>query len=189
VADLLAFLLPGREPITEHLQAHLPLLLLLPDPLVKGGVLAQPEAVQKRPAHQGEGVLDACNQGGALLLSGWRGESLGLVPGALHHVQVQFAGSLRVQAEQLTLTYQMAVLGRRSGRRGEQVAQQGKGVAQGLTSNLGLTVRPQQGGQFAAGMHAPLNGQVEQQSLRLAQRKGEAAFIMKHFGRAKHGQT
>ena len=52
------FLLPGGEPIEEHLQAHLPLLLLLLDPLVKGSVLAQPEAVQERPAHQGEGVLE-----------------------------------------------------------------------------------------------------------------------------------
>jgi hypothetical protein len=182
-----AFLLPGGEPIAEQQQAHLPLLLLLLDPLVKRSVLAQPEAVQERPTHQGERVLHLGDQGGALILSGWCGEPLGLVPGALHHVQVQVAGSPRVQAEQLTLTEQMAVLGWRSGRHGEQVTQQGKGVAQGLTSDLGLTVRPQERGQFAARLHAPLDRQVEQQGLRLAQGKGEAASIMYHFRRSQHG--
>jgi len=53
----------------------------------------------------------------------------------------------------------------------------------------GLTVRPEQGGQFAAGMHAAFDRQVEQQGLRLAQGKREAAAVMKHFGRPEHGQT
>ena len=82
------FLLPGGEPIEEHRQAHLPLLPLLRDPLVERSALAQPEAIQERPAHQGEGVLDLCDQGGALLLGEWRGEPLDLVLGALPHVQV-----------------------------------------------------------------------------------------------------
>ena len=65
---LSAFLLPGGEPIEEHLQAHLPLLLPLLDPLVKASFLAQPEAVEERAAHQVEGLLDLGDQGSALRL-------------------------------------------------------------------------------------------------------------------------
>jgi hypothetical protein len=36
-------------------------------------------------------------------------------------------------------------------------------------------------------MQAPFDRQVEQQGLRLAQGKREAAAIMKHFGRAEYG--
>jgi len=38
-------------------------------------------------------------------------------------------------------------------------------------------------------MHASFDRQVEQQGLRLAQGKGEAAAVMKYFGCAEHGQT
>src|SRR5438876_11498434 len=58
---------------------------------------------------------------------------------------------------------------------GEQAAQQRDGVAQGLTRISRLAVGPQQSSELAAGMHAPFDRQVEQQSLRLAQGKGEAA--------------
>ena len=54
---------------------------------------------------------------------------------------------------------------------------------------MGLTVRPQQGGQFATRMHAAFDCQVEQQGQRLAQGKGEATAVMKHFWWAEHGQT
>ncbi len=81
------FLLKGGEPIEDLEQAHLPLVLLLLDPYVKAGLLAQPEAVEEGAAHQGESVLEQSNQSG-LLLSLDRGESHGLV-GLLHHVQVQ----------------------------------------------------------------------------------------------------
>ena len=69
------------------------------------------------------------------------------------------------------LTEQMAVLGRRGVGVSEQAAQQGKGVAQRLASDIGLTVGPQERSQFAAGMHAPFDRQVEQQGLAL--RKGK----------------
>ncbi len=72
---------------------------------------------------------------------------------------------------------------------GEQTAQQHQGVAQGGAGIVGLTVGPQEGRQFAAGVHAPFDCQVEQQGLGLAQGKGEAAFVMHHFGRAEYGQT
>ena len=65
---LSAFLLPGGEPIEEHLQAHLPLLLPLLDPLVKASFLAQPEAVEERAAYQVEGLLDLGDQGSTLRL-------------------------------------------------------------------------------------------------------------------------
>ncbi len=91
------------------MQAHLPLLLLLQDPLVKGGVLPQPEAFEEGPAHQREGVLELGDQGSALLLKWDRGEPLGLLPGLLHHVEVQFQGALWVQAELITPNEQMAV--------------------------------------------------------------------------------
>src|SRR5947199_68088 len=91
--------LPGGEPITEELQAHLPLLLLLLDPLVKRSFLAQPEALEEGAARQGEGLLDLGDQGGALLLRRERGEPPGLLVGLLHHIQVQFEGGTRVQAE------------------------------------------------------------------------------------------
>ncbi len=57
-------------------------------------------------------MLDVGDQSCALLLRGERGERLSLFPGLLHHVEIQFQGSLRVQAEQVTLTAQMAVRGR-----------------------------------------------------------------------------
>gem|GEM_PF-3859413 len=104
-------LLPGGEPIAEQLQAHLPLALLQPHPLVKGSFLAQPEAVEERTARQGKRVLDLGDQGGALWLSGDCGEPLDLCVGLLHHPHVQLQRGLRVQTEQLMLTEQMGVLG------------------------------------------------------------------------------
>ena len=86
--QLPAFLLPGREPIQEEVQAHLPLLLRLKHPLVKGGLLPQPEAVEERAAHQGERLLKLRGQGGALRLGGERGVPLGLGVGLLHHAEV-----------------------------------------------------------------------------------------------------
>src|SRR5207244_9256112 len=68
--QLPASLLPGGEPLKEKMQAHLPLLLLLLDPLVKAGFLAQPEAVKEGTAHQREGLLHLGDQGGPLLLRG-----------------------------------------------------------------------------------------------------------------------
>jgi hypothetical protein len=112
---------------------------------------------------------------------------LGLPVGVLHDVQVQLEGSLRVQAEQMLFSKQMAVRRSRRIEIGEQVAQQGQGVAQGLARIVGLTVGPQQGRQFAAGVHAPFDRQVEQQSLCLAQGKHEATAVMHLFGRAEHG--
>jgi hypothetical protein len=114
---------------------------------------------------------------------------LGLVIGLLHHLQVQRQRGLRIQAQQLLFTEQMAVRRSRRIEIGEQAAQQRQGVAQGLASIMGLTVGPQQSRQFAAGMQAAFNCHVEQQGLRLAQGKGEAAAVMIHFGRAEHGQT
>ncbi len=73
-------------------------------PRVKGGFLAQPEAVQERTAHQGEGVLDLGDQGRALRLSGDRGECLGCFPRLLHHIEIQLQPDLQAQAEQLMLT-------------------------------------------------------------------------------------
>ena len=185
--QLEAFLLPGGEPLQEELHAHLPLLLLLLMPLVKGCFLAQPEAVEEGTTHQGEGVLHRGDQGGALLLRGDRSEPLGRFPGALHHVEVPFQRRLRVQAQQLLLLEQMAVPGRRGV--GQQAAQQGQGVAQGIARSGGFTVGPQQGGQFTAGVHASFDRQVEQQGFGLAQGKAQAALVMKHFGRAEHGQA
>jgi hypothetical protein len=79
------------------------------------------------------------------------------------------------------------------GRRGlwiaEQVTQQRNGVTQGGASFVRLTVGPQERVQLAPVMHAPLDRQVEQQGLRFAQGKGEAAAVMKDFGRAEYVQT
>ncbi len=187
--QLEACLLPGREPLAEQLQAHLALLLLLEHPLVKGGLLPQPEAVQKRAAHQGERLLALGGQGGALRLGGQRGVPLGRSVGLLHHVEVQLAGGVPVQADQVTLMAQMAVRGRGGVGVVEQAAQQHKGVAQGGARRGGRTIGPEEGRQFAARVHAPFDCQVEQQGLGLAQGKGEAAFVMHHFGRAEYGQT
>jgi hypothetical protein len=52
---------------------------------------------------------------------------------------------------------------------------------------MGLTVGPQEGSQFAAGMQAPFDREVEQQSQCLAQGKREATFVMNHFWSAEHG--
>jgi hypothetical protein len=90
------FLVPAREAIQQELQAQLPLLLLLQNPLVKRGILAQPEAVEEGTTHQGEGVVPLGEQGRALRLSGKRGEQSGLFVGLLHHVQVQLERRLRV---------------------------------------------------------------------------------------------
>ncbi len=191
-ARLLQFptgLLPGGEPLAEQGHAHLPLLLLLEHPLVEGELLSQPEAVQEGAAQQGERLLALGGQSGALRLGRERGEPLGLVVGLLHHVEIQLEGSLRVQAEQVTLMAQMAVRGSRGLGVVEQAAQQQKGVAQGGARSGGLTIGPEEGRQFAAGVHAPFDCQVEQQGLCLAQGKGEAAAVMKRFRRAEHGQT
>jgi len=185
---LAAFLLPGREPIEEQLQAHLPLLPLLLDPLVKASFLAQPEAVKEGAAHQVEGLLDLGNQGGALRLRRGRGEPLGRCISLLHHLQVQRERRLRVQAEEILFGEQMAGRSRGVGI-GQQAAQQRDGIAQGLARLSWLAVGPQQSSELAARMHAPFDGQVEQQGLRLAQGKGEAAPFMKDFGRAEHVQT
>ncbi len=101
--------------------------------------------VRERAAHQGESLLALGDQGGALRLGGERGVPLGLVIGLLHHLQVQLARGVLVQAEQVTLTVQMAVRGRGGVGVGEQRAQQGKGVAQGRAPILRRTVGPQQG--------------------------------------------
>ena len=135
-------LLPGGEPIEEELQAHLPVVVVLLDPLVKAGFLAQPEAVKEGTAHQGEGVLHLSDQRGALLLRGNRGVPLGLLVGLLHHLQVQRERGLRVQAEQILFSEQMAV---RSRGVGEQAAQQRDGVAQGLARISGIAVGPEEG--------------------------------------------
>jgi uncharacterized protein (AIM24 family) len=100
--------LPGGEPLKEHLQADLPLLLLLLVPCVKRSFLAQPEAVKEGTAQQREGMLQGADQGGALRLSGDGGDLLNLQVGLLHDVQVQPERDLRVQAQQLLLTEQMA---------------------------------------------------------------------------------
>ena len=75
--QLSADLLPGREPIEEQLQAHLPVLLLLLVPHIKASFLAQPEAVEEGTTHQGEGLLELGDQGDALLLRRGHGEALG----------------------------------------------------------------------------------------------------------------
>jgi hypothetical protein len=185
--QLPASFLPGGEPIEEPLHAHLPLLLLLLMPRVKGGVLAQPEAVEEGTAYPGQGLLHLGDQGGALRFRGERGEALGRAVGLLHQRQVQLQRRLRVQTDQLPLTEQMGVLGRSGVGVGEQAAQQPNGIAQGPARIGGLTVRPEEGGQFAAGMHAAFDRQVEQQRLCLAQGKAEAAAVMKDFRRAEYG--
>ncbi|OLD84402.1 MAG: hypothetical protein AUF64_01825 [Chloroflexi bacterium 13_1_20CM_54_36] len=111
------------------------------------------------------------------------------MPGLLHHIEIQLQRGMRIQAKQLMFTEQMTVRRSRRIKIGEQAAQQRQGVAQGRARTLGLTVGPQQGGQFAAGMHAALDRQVEQQGLRLAQGKGEAMVMMKHFWGAEHAHT
>jgi hypothetical protein len=169
------------------MHAHLPLLLLLLMPLVKAGFLAQPEALEEGATHQREGVLNHGDQGGALLLRGGRSEPLGRFPGALHHVEVPFQRRLRVQAQQLRLQEQVAVSGRRGV--GQQAAQEGQGVAQGIARSGGLAVGPEQGGQLTAGVHASFDRQVEQQGFGLAQGKAQAALVMEHFWRAEHGQA
>ena len=113
---------------------------MLLDPLVKRSFLAQPEALEEGAARQGEGVLHLGDQGGALLLRRERGEPPGLLVGLLHHIQVQFEGGMRVQAEQVLFSKQMAV---RSRGIGEQAAQQRDGVAQGLARIGRLAVGPQ----------------------------------------------
>src|SRR5260370_27151166 len=119
----------------------MPLLLLPVVPRIKGGLLAQAEAVQERAADQGEGVVEVGDLGGALWLSGDRGERLDCFPGLLHYLQVQLQWGLRVQAEQLMLTEQMAVLGSSVV---EQAAQQRKGVAQGGARIVEFAIGPQQ---------------------------------------------
>ncbi len=83
----------------------------------------------------------------------------------------------------------MAVRGSSGVGVGEQSAQQGKGIAQGRSCSVGLTIGPQEGRQLAAGVHAPFDRQIEQQSLGFAQGKREAATIIQNFGGAEHGQT
>ncbi len=78
---------------------------------------------------------------------------------------------------------------RRGVRVGEQAAQQRNSVAQGSACIVGLTVRPQERGELATGMQTSFDRQVEQQSLRLAQGEGEAAFVVKDFWWAEHGQS
>jgi len=97
---------------------------------------------------------------------------LGLPVGLLHDVQVQFKGGMRVQAEQILFSKQMAVRGRGGVEGGEQAAQHHESIAQGGACTVGCTVGPQEGRQFAAGVHAPFDRQVEQQGLCLAQGKG-----------------
>src|SRR5260221_41374 len=94
-----------------------------------------------------------------------------------------------IQAEQVARTLQIAVLGSRGVRVDEESAQGYKSGAQGGAPLLGPTVRPQEGGQLAAGVHAAFDRQVEQQGLGLAQGKGEAAAITKYFWWAEHGQS
>ncbi len=89
----------------------------------------------------------------------------------------------------MLLTEQMAVLGSSGVGVGQQAAQQGESVAQGGAPIRGVAVGPQEGSQLAARVQATFDGQVEQQGLRLAQGKGEATAVMKHFGRAEYGQT
>ncbi|HEX6551157.1 MAG TPA: hypothetical protein VF026_00220, partial [Ktedonobacteraceae bacterium] len=182
-------LVPGGEPIEEQVQAHLPLLLLQLHPLVKRSFLTQPEAVEEGAANEREGVLGLGDQRGAQLLGGQRGQPLDLAVGVLHHGEVQLEGGLRVQAKQFRRREQMGEPSRRGVGVSEQGAQQRQGVAQGRASIMGLTVGPQQGGELDAGMHAAFDGQVEQQGLRLAQGKREAAVVMKDFGSAEHGKT
>lgn len=74
-------LLPAGEPIAQHWQVRLPVLLLLLHPRIKGGFFAQPEAVEEGAAHQRKGVLDLGDEGSALRLSGDGGEPLDLFPG------------------------------------------------------------------------------------------------------------
>jgi hypothetical protein len=159
-------------------------VLLLP-PLIKTAVLPQPEAIEEGTTNQGEGLLDVSDQGGALFLRGGHRELLGLFEGQLHHVEVPFQRSLRVQTEQLLFSKQM---GRRVGVV-EQAAQQGQGVAQGGSCLMGSTIRPQQGSELAPWVHAPFDRQIEQQGLRLAQGKAEAVAVVKDFWWAEHGQT
>src|SRR5205085_8769023 len=102
-------------------------------------------------------------QGSTWLLGGKRGEPLGLVIGLLHDIEVQFKRGLRVQAEAILFGKQMAVRGSRGVGGSEQAAQQRQGVAQGGACSVGLTVRPQQGRQFAARVQTPFDRQVEQQ--------------------------
>jgi hypothetical protein len=98
---------------------------------------------------------------------------------------------MRIQAEQVMRADQMRMVGGRG--RGcrvvEQVAQERYGVAQSGTRLVGLAVGPEEGIQLAPLMQATFDGQVEQQRLRFAQGKAEAAAVMKHFGSAEHRQT
>jgi hypothetical protein len=187
---LAGFLLTGGEPIEEHLQAHLPLLLLLLVPPVKGRFLAQPETVEEGTAYQGEGVLQSGHHRGTLLLRGNHRECLCFLPGLLHHIQVELEWGVWIQAKQVVRAEQMRMVGGRGrGRRVvEQVAQEGYGVAQRGARFVWLTVWPEEGIQLAPLMQAPFDGQVEQQRLRFAQGKAEAAAVMKHFGSPEHRQ-
>ena len=130
-------------------------------------------------------MLHLGHQRSPLRLGGHRGEGLGRSPSPLHEVQIQLQGGVRVQPEQFARTLQMAVL-----RRGrvvlEQIAQQAQSIAQGLARIGRLAVGPQQSRQLGARVQAPFDRQIEQQGLRLAQGKAEAAAVMNHFGRAEH---
>src|SRR5260221_5847346 len=179
----------GGEPTQQQEQAPLPLALLLRAPRGKGGVLPQPEAIEEGATHQGNGALTLCDQGSVLLPRCGRGLQSGLVVRLVQHVQIQFQWSLWIQAKQVARTLQMAVLGSRGVRVDEESAQGYKSAAQGGAPLLGPTVRPQEGGQLAAGVHAAFDRQVEQQGLGLAQGKGEAAAITKYFWWAEHGQS
>jgi hypothetical protein len=110
----------------------------------------------------GERLLALGDESGALRLGGERGEPLGLLVGLLHDVQVQFKGDMRVQAEQILFSKQMAVRGRGGVGVGEQAAQQHESIAQGGAGSAGLTIGPQEGRQFAAGVHTPFDRQIEQ---------------------------
>ena len=88
--------------------------MLLQDPFVKRRLLSKPEAVEERATHQLEGVLQVLYRDRPLRLWGSRGESQGLLIGLLHYLEVQFEGSLPVEAEQVTLADQMSVRGSRS---------------------------------------------------------------------------
>jgi hypothetical protein len=116
-----------------------------------------------------------------LLLRGDRGDLLGLFVGLLHHVGVQ--------DEQLTLTAQS-----------RWVCGAGEASASRLRSSkmaLRKVVRASGGSlsghkntaSLLRGCIPPFDCQVEQQGLRLAQGKREAAAVMKYFGIARYSKT
>ena len=106
-------------------------------------------------------MLHLGDQGGALLLRRGRGEPLGLLPGLLHHIEIQLQRGMRIQAKELMFTEQMTVRRSRGIGTREQVTQQCQGIAQAFESIGRLTVGPEQGGQLAAGMHAAFDRQVK----------------------------